>query len=191
LSAEEFIIELSKKRPDLEDKKNEQTLKDILEQVKKLTPETRFALLDAYVNYYKIARTPTWADLLDCAEKAKIKIRREHWEVFFYVCQICKTAYPLYSSGCPVCKKKTEVKVGQAKKMPDNFKRAHEDCWACVHYGRYSMGPGCKEFAKGTELAVCPECICSRCCNETYLLRTNPAAYKELAAAGHIQDRRR
>ena len=189
MTAEEFVEELKKKRPDMGAKKNDQNLQDIVDRAKVLTPQTRGEILVAFVNYYKLARTPVWADLLDCAEKGKVAIHKDTGERAYFKCQTCKTVFPLWSAGCPRCRKRTEIKVLFTKHRPETLVMCHEDCWQCKHFGRQAIGVSCREFAKGVSVEGCAECICRRCCQETYILRTDKLRYRKMSIDGEIENR--
>lgn len=189
-SSDDFVEELGKRRPEIYEKKNEQHLKDIIEYIKPLTPETRSTLLTAVLDNFKVAtRCLTRADLIDCAEKAKLHIKKIASGYYYNHCTVCKIKYSLMAGGCPECKKKTVVTVGISNKKPNNFIEIREDCWCCMHYGKYSIGINCQEYGTGAHKELCEKCICKNCCNEYHLLKTDYQRYRELMKAGKLEKR--
>lgn len=190
-SAEDFITELIKTWPDLEKKQCEQKIKDIIDYIKPLSSETRGGLLGAVKDYYTTkGRPPERADLISCADKARISIKKDQAEWIYAVCQVCRTKYPLHSPGCPVCRKKTLIKVGIKKHRPDGYVACHEDCYLCKYFGEKALGVTCKDWGRSAENSMCEGCICKKCCQEKALLRTNKDEYQRRMKEGLLEDRR-
>lgn len=186
MTAKIFMEELLKRRKNIP----EQDIKTMAFFLSDLNPEILGKLMDAFDDYYSAERTPTRADLVKCAEKAGIRLNKVDKNFYNYVCEKCKSVYSFKSSGCPVCRKITPIRVLITRRKPDNFIACREDCWQCKHFGLSAIGVSCQEYGKGAGKDECSVCICRYCCREYYILRTNKNAYKEMMDNNQIEKRR-
>lgn len=186
LTPKTFTEEILKRRKGI----GEQDLKNIAALAQEVTPETLGAMLGAFDNYYTAEKPPGRSDIIKCAEKAGVKINKQDRNQYYQICQKCGTKYSTKSPGCPVCRKSTEIKVGAAKRLPEEYIELQEDCWICKLYFPGIPGPTCQNYGLGESIDLCGVCQCNKCCREAHIIKTNYKAYKQMMNNGEIENRR-